>query len=61
MKKETGKHKKIHEGVDFKLTSARCVTDGVNFRSQTAENGPIVDWVIKDGFDWFLIHNDDDI
>ena len=22
MKKETGKHKKIHEGVDFKLTSA---------------------------------------
>ena len=43
MKRETGKHKKIHEGVDFKLTSARCVTDGVNFRSQTAENGPIVE------------------
>ena len=43
MKKETGKHKRFHKGVDFKLTLARFVTDVVKFRRQTAENGPIVD------------------
>ena len=52
-------HKKFHKGVDFKLTLSRFVTDVVKFRRQTAENGPIVDWVMKDGFDWFLIHSDD--
>ena len=43
MKKETGKHKRFHKGVDLKLTLARFVTDVVKLRSQTAENGPMVD------------------
>ena len=41
MKEDTGKHKKNHKGVDFKLTLARFVTNVVKFRM--AENGPIVD------------------
>ena len=43
MKKETGKHKKFHKGVDFKLTLARFVTNLVKFCSRMAENGPVVD------------------
>ena len=40
---DTGKHKKFHKGVDFKLTLARFVTDVVKFRNQMAENGHVFD------------------